>query len=331
MEVEKQLHFYMRLASLLLAIMVVIGCIQSPPVDKFVSTVKEANSLPTSPSIKDINKLRQKIQKEAQKRNQKPVDARIDRIWKGIPGYNGVIVDVDKTLEKTLHHQDSSKIQWVYNEVKPKVDLKDLGPVPIYRGNPSKPAAALMVNVAWGTEHIPSMLQILEKEKIKATFFLDGSWLKKHPREAKMIQKKGHEIGNHAYSHPLMSQISSDRMRREMGMTEKYMKQILKRQSRFFAPPAGDYNQQVVEIANQFGMMTVLWTVDTVDWKKSTSPEMMIEKVNRHLENGSLLLTHPTDRTMEALPEMIRIGKRKGIKWGTVREVLSSDRLSVIE
>lgn len=331
MEVEKQLHFYMRFASLLLAIMVVVGCIQSPPVDQFVSTVKEVNSLPAAHSVDDINKLRQKIQSEAKKRNQKPIDARIDPVWKGIPGYNGVMVDVEKTLQKTIQQQGSSKIQWVYNEVKPKVDLQDLGPVPIYRGNPLKPSAALMVNVAWGTEHIPAMLQILAKEKVKATFFFDGSWLKKHLREAKMIQKQGHEIGNHAYSHPLMSQISPDRMRQEMGMTENYMKQILKRQSRFFAPPAGDYNQQVVEIAKTFGMMTVLWTVDTVDWKKSTSPNMMIEKVNHQLENGSLLLTHPTDRTVEALPEMIRIGKRKGIKWGTVSEVLSSERLDIIE
>lgn len=330
MEVEKQLHLQMRLLGLLLVVLIVIACVQSSPVSSYVTAIKEASSLPDSVSDEE-RKLKEKIKKEASKKNQKPINARVDRIWKAIPGYNGRMVDEEKTLQKTLAQRDRKNIHWVYHEVKPSVDLKDLGAVPIYRGNPNKPAAALMVNVAWGTEHLPVMLNILRRENVKATFFLDGSWLKKHPKEARLIQKEGHEIGNHAYSHPLMSQLSTARMDQEMSKTETLMQQHLHKKSRYFAPPAGDYNQKVIEQAWQHQMHTILWTVDTVDWRKSSTPDMMISKVRTQLENGSLLLTHPTDRTVKALPEMIRIGKRKGIKWGRVSEVLSPKRLDQIE
>ncbi len=329
MGVEKLL--LSRFLMIVFTIIVVVYCIQSAPVTQYVEHVKEASSLPDHRNLDEVQKMKQKIQAEANKHYQRPIDARIDPIWKAIPGYNGRIVDEEATVQQTLKQSRKRSIIWVYREVEPAIQLENLGAVPIYRGNPAKPAAAIMVNVAWGTEHLPAYLNILKQEKIKATFFLDGSWLQKHPREAKIIQKHGHEIGNHAFSHPMMSRLSVSRMDQEIGKTEKYINEILKVKSRWFAPPAGDYNQQVVNQAYKYKMNTVLWTVDTVDWKKSSSPEWMIRRVEQQLGNGSLLLTHPTDRTVKALPEMIRIGKRKGIKWGTVSEVLSSKRINPIE
>lgn len=329
MEVEKLL--INRFFVIVFAIFAVVYCIQSSPVTQYVENVKEASSLPDLRSLDEIQTIKKKIKAEASKRNQRPIDARIDPIWKAIPGYNGRIVDEEITLQKTVRQSKKRSIMWVYREVEPSVNLQNLGAVPIYRGNPKKPAAALMVNVAWGTEHLPAMLEILKQEKIKATFFLDGSWLQKHPNEAKSLKKQGHEIGNHAFSHPMMSRLSVERMDQEIGKTEKQINEILRLKSRWFAPPAGDYNQQVVNQAYKYKMNTVLWTVDTVDWKKSSSPEWMINRVKKQIGNGSLLLTHPTDRTVKALPEMIRIGKRKGIKWGTMSEVLSPKRIDQIE
>lgn len=323
----KALH--LRYLGLVIAVIAVFYCIQSTPVTRYIETVKEASVQPDMEQ-QDVEKLKKTIRQEAENRRQPAINARVDPIWKAIPGYDGRVVDEALTLQKTMKSK-KEEIIWVYRQVKPTVQLQHLGPVPIYRGNPKKPAAALMVNVAWGTEHLPSMLKILKQENVKATFFLDGSWLKKHPKEAKAITRDGHEIGNHAFSHPLMSRISQERIDQEIGKTEKLIEEILQTKSRWFAPPAGDYNEQVVKHAYKYQMNTVLWTVDTVDWKKSSTPKWMIDRVQSQLENGSLLLTHPTDRTVEALPEMIRIGKRKGIKWGTVSEVLSSKRIDPIE
>ena len=67
----------------------------------------------------------------------------------------------------------------------------------IYSGNPDKTNISLMINVYWGTEFIPDMLEILEENEVKATFFVGGSWANKNPQMLKAIYEAGHEIGNH--------------------------------------------------------------------------------------------------------------------------------------
>jgi probable sporulation protein (polysaccharide deacetylase family) len=281
--------------------------------------------------LDEENSLYERVKSEAPRHYIKPIDARIDSVWKAVPGLNGREADIEETVQRTLKQKKQNKIVWVYREIPPRISLGDLGPAPIYRGNEQKKAAALMVNVAWGTKHVPEMLKILNEENVKATFFLDGSWLKKNPDVAKQIVEAGHEIGNHAYSHPLMSKISQERMEKEIGQTQALIETILHVKSKWFAPPAGDFDKRVCEVAYRHQMNTVLWTLDTVDWRKNVSPEMMVAKVDQGLGPGILLLTHPTDRTVKALKQILRVGKRKGIKWTTVGEVLSSRRVDMIE
>lgn len=323
--------FPIRVAGLIVSLAFVIYLVQSSPIQSYITTVKQDQAVPVFFNQDGTERLREKIEKEAAIQYIKPIDARIDRVWKAIPGLNGREVDIEATLSKTLKQKNQQKIAWVYREIPPKISLDDLGAQPIYRGNENKKAAAIMVNVAWGTEHLPKMLEIFQKEQVKATFFLDGSWLSKHPEEAKKIIEAGHEIGNHAYSHPSLSQMTRDRIIREIEKTQTLIQETLGVRSKWFAPPAGDFNRQVVEIAQQYQMKTVLWTVDTVDWKKSSSPAMMIQRIEQNIAPGNLILTHPTDRTVEALPQIIRAVKKKGIKLGTVGDVLSSKRVDMIE
>ncbi|WP_339063220.1 polysaccharide deacetylase family protein [Tepidibacillus marianensis] len=68
---------------------------------------------------------------------------------------------------------------FVWQEVEPKKNMAQYASYPIYRGNPQKPMVSLMINVAWGTEYLDSILRTLETEQVKTTFFLDGSWVEK--------------------------------------------------------------------------------------------------------------------------------------------------------
>ena len=79
-----------------------------------------------------------------------------------------------------------------------------------------------------------------------------------------------------------------------------------------------------------FIMYTVMWTLDTLDWKKPTPQEIIVRIVPR-LENGVLILMHPTESTVVALPELIEGALKKGIEPATVSEVLSSNRTIFIE
>lgn len=311
---------------LLLTVPVVGLVLFTPAVTAYITSVKAGEAEP----VFQRDPLRQWIEEEADKRDEPPRDARLDSIWKAVPGYTGIKVDREATYRLAKKRNEKRPSHWIVEEIPPRKSLFDLGVHPIYRGNEHKPMAALMINVAWGTEHLPSMLKILKREGVKATFFLDGSWLKKHPQAARQLLQQGHELGNHAYSHPLMSQMGSPAIQKEIQKTEELIHRLGVR-SKYFAPPAGDYDQQVVEVAHQLEMKTVLWTVDTVDWRKSSSPTWMVERVKKGIDNGALILMHPTDRTVVALPKIVRTIKEKGLKLGTVDEVLSSERVEHVE
>lgn len=299
-------------------------------VSQFLASLKygaaETAATEISHSETDRQRMLSVISAEAVKRKINPNDARIDRVWKAIPGYNGIEVDVEKTLEAALLAPPSNRIQYFYREVEPKIKLNDLGPYPIYRGNPNKKMISLMINVAWGNEYIESILKTLKRENVSVTFFLDGSWLNKNAEIAKRIQAEGHEMSNHAYTHPDMRALSRQAQRNQISKTEALLKSTLNVNNKWFAPPSGSFNQATVQIAEEEGLKTVLWTIDTVDWKKPPA-DAIVSKITAKLEPGALILMHPTSSSRDALAGIIAGAKAKGYAFGTVSETLSSKRL----
>ena len=308
------------------AIVIGIGSTQGPVKD-MLAQLKPQDDLAVWMDIPKAanNDLRLRIETAAAKLNAPPVDAVVDRVWKAIPGYNGLEIDVESTYRNALL-APKEPIKLVYRQIEPKVSLNELGAEPIYRGNPAKPMVSLMINVAWGNQYIVPMLDILDEENVKATFFLDGSWLSKNPELATEMLKRGHEMENHAYTHPNMSTLSRARATVEIEKTQKLLKESLGVTNKWFAPPSGDFDQETVEIASSLGLKTVLWTVDTVDWR-NPSPESIVAKITSKAEPGTLVLMHPTASSSKALKAMIRGIKAKGLLLGTVSQTLSAERL----
>ncbi|MEK5397804.1 polysaccharide deacetylase family protein [Paenibacillus nitricinens] len=308
------------------AIVIGIGSTQGPVKD-MLAQLKPQDDLAVWMDIPKAanNDLRLRIETAAAKLNAPPVDAVVDRVWKAIPGYNGLEIDVESTYRNALL-APKEPIKLVYRQIEPKVSLNELGAEPIYRGNPAKPMVSLMINVAWGNQYIVPMLDILDEENVKVTFFLDGSWLSKNPELAAEMLKRGHEMENHAYTHPNMSTLSRARATVEIEKTQKLLKESLGVTNKWFAPPSGDFDQETVEIASSLGLKTVLWTVDTVDWR-NPSPESIVAKITSKAESGTLVLMHPTASSSKALKAMIRGIKAKGLQLGTVSQTLSAERL----
>lgn len=256
-----------------------------------------------------------------------PVDAVVDGIWKAIPGYNGLEVDVDASYKKMQAGGKFDKNKIVLREIPPRVHLGDLGSEPIYRGNPEKPAVAFLINVAWGNEYIPGILKALDDQQIKTTFFFDGSWVKKNPDLARTIYKAGHEIGNHAYSHPDLKLYSKAQTMEEIKKTNEIIEKTLGVKPIWFAPPSGSFNEVTVQTASELGMKTILWTVDTVDWRKPATQEM-VNRVLSKVENGTMILMHPTKPTAEGIEAMIKDIKGKGYHLGTVSSLMDEKRIT---
>lgn len=288
--------------------------------------VQPKRTIPTF-SATETDELYKEIQSYANEHNVKPIDAKIDRVWKAIPGYNGWEVDVDASYQNMLPGAAFEPSKIVFKETAPNIHLDDLDPSPIFRGNPEKPMNALLINVAWGNEFIPQILEILKDNEVKATFFFDGSWVKANPDLATMIHAEGHEIGNHAYSHPDLQQRSRSETMEELRKTNEVINSTLAVQPIWFAPPSGSFNNTTVAVADELGMKTILWTVDTVDWKQPKTSDM-VTRVVAEASNGSMILMHPTKPVAEGLGSMIRGIKEKGLKLGTVSELMNEERIN---
>ncbi|WP_261132908.1 polysaccharide deacetylase family protein [Bacillus sp. Marseille-Q3570] len=300
--------------------------VYNPPSHRYISTLKESAFTTSTLHMSDAGPLLDQIKLFASQHDIKPVNARIDPVWKAIPGYNGLSVDIDASFDRMKKKKEFNESMIVYKQTKPKVSLEDLPPSPIYKGNPNKPMVTFLINVAWGNEFLPQMLETLREHKIHTTFFLDGSWVKKNQDLAKVIYEEGHEIGNHAYTHPDMKSLTNNRIQEEIHKTNEIIQSTLEVTPKWFAPPSGSYRMDVVEIASTMDMHTILWSVDTVDWRKPDPDEMANRVVNK-IHPGALVLMHPTSSTAKGLEQMIQGIRAKGYSIGTVSQMMSEKRL----
>ncbi|MCH6267074.1 MULTISPECIES: polysaccharide deacetylase family protein [Neobacillus] len=296
--------------------------VNSPIVHNYVSALKGS----ALPAVKETDSLYQSIVKNAPEYEKPPSDAKIDPVWKAIPGYNGLAVDLAASYQNMKKKGTFDEKKLVFKQVKPKVQLKDLPPSPIYKGHPDKPMVSFIINVAWGNEYLSDMLATLKNHNVSASFFLEGNWAKKNPELAKMIVSAGHEVGNHSYSHPDMAKLTAAQTREQMVKTNEVIEAVTDKKTEWFAPPSGSYRDETVKIADELNMKTVMWTVDTVDWRKP-SPDALINRVMGKIGNGSLILMHPTESTAKSLDRLITLIEQKNLQIGTVSELMSEERV----
>ena len=278
------------------------------------------------PVIDQRDSLYTEIEQKAKKYNIPAIDAKIDPIWKGTPGYNGLEVDIEESYKKMKRKGIFNDDMVVYQQIKPKIHLSELPPTAIYRGNPEKPMVSLLINVAWGKEYLSGMLATLKEHNVKATFFLEGRWVKENPDLAKMIAESGHEIGNHSYSHPDMKNLSAAAIKEQIEKTNKVIEATTGITSVWLAPPSGSYRDEVVQIAGTLGLGTIMWSVDTIDCQKP-APETIVNRVLTKVHPGAFILMHPTESTSKALDQLIVKIKQKNLQFGTVTETLSEERI----
>lgn len=192
---------------------------------------------------------------------------------------------------------------------------------PIYHGNTQRKEVALTFNVFWGEEYIKDLLAILKENDVKATFFMGGTWVEKFPDLTKAISQAKHEIGSHGYSHPHVDSLSKSDNLEEIQKTEALLYKITGKKPKVFAPPYGERGPTVLQAAEEAGYHTILWTADTIDWQRP-APEVIVRRVLDKAENGSIVLMHPTEPTVKALPDMIKGLKEKGYQLVTVSDML---------
>lgn len=191
-----------------------------------------------------------------------------------------------------------------------------------YSGNEESNKISLMINVYWGTEYLDGMLEILDKYDVKTTFFVGGTWAVKESDMLEKIYEKGHEIGNHGYTHKDQDKLNREQNQKEILTTHNIIKDLLNIDMNLFAPPSGAYSKTTVEVASNLGYQTIMWTRDTIDWRDKDA-DLIYSRAVKDAKGGDLVLMHPTEKTLEALENIIITLQEKGLKVTTVSDTLS--------
>jgi len=175
---------------------------------------------------------------------------------------------------------------------------------PIYQGSGETKQISFAVNVDWGEEFIPEMIEVFDRHQIRCTFFLTGRWTEKFPHLAKALADKNHEIGNHGYKHDSPNKMSLEQVKNDILKAESIIKSATGKMTQLYAPPSGERKTHVLKASHELGYRTVLWSIDTIDWQRP-APETIVTRVLNKAHNGAIILMHPTAPTIKALPVII--------------------------
>ena len=190
-----------------------------------------------------------------------------------------------------------------------------------YNGDKSSKNVSLMLNVYWGTEYLDTMLEILKENDVKTTFFIGGTWAVLNEDMLQKIYQDGHEIANHGYHHKDHDKLDEKGNLDEISTTHTIVKELLNVEMELFAPPSGAYDKTTVSVASSLGYKTIMWTRDTVDWRDKDA-ELIYSRAIKNASGGDLILMHPTEKTVEALPKIIDWFKQNGFNLTTVSQTI---------
>jgi peptidoglycan/xylan/chitin deacetylase (PgdA/CDA1 family) len=165
-----------------------------------------------------------------------------------------------------------------------------------------------------------SILDVLKKHNVKATFFLTGKWVEKFPDYAKRILNDGHSLGNHTYSHPDSLAVSSQVFKEDILKAEKAILAVTGKSPRpYFRFPYGSYDDKTLKTVGEAGYKySFHWTIDTIDWKQP-STEYIVNRIINGASNGDIILLHIGGiNTPAAIDKAIPILKADGFELVTL-------------
>ena len=165
----------------------------------------------------------------------------------------------------------------------------------------------------------PIVLEALKAHNAKATFFMVGQNAKEYPDTVKQVYDAGMEIGNHSYTHPDFYKMDYDGMAQELDKTNAVIKEATGKSPIIFRAP---YGNVTAEAAQQYGRLSVYWTVDTLDWK-NRDVQMNHDNTVGEAYDGALVLMHDIHpETASAVESIVSDLTAKGYKLITVSQLV---------
>ncbi|MBI5233767.1 MAG: polysaccharide deacetylase family protein [Deltaproteobacteria bacterium] len=169
----------------------------------------------------------------------------------------------------------------------------------------------------------PRILDILKGYNAKATFFLVGECVERHPEICKRMIAEGHDIGGHGQTHRILRHIPINEIRREIETSFETIRRCVGIDTRLFRPPHGKLGIGLLFYTVRHGITTVLWSISPDDWLETKKPDEILGDINRGFRGGDIVLLHDVmDTIVEMLPRLMETFKKKGIRFVKTSEML---------
>ncbi len=168
----------------------------------------------------------------------------------------------------------------------------------------------------------PQVLAILKKYHVKATWFVMGTYAKKYPDLIRQIQKDGHVIANHSWSHPYMTRISARRVNSEIYRTNNIIEQLTGVRPKCFRPPFGMSNPSVRAAIKRAGLHRIMWDVNSFDYERVPAKKLAKDVLKNTKARGGDVLLHDgygnRKNTIAALPIIIEGALARGQRFVSI-------------
>jgi peptidoglycan-N-acetylglucosamine deacetylase len=201
----------------------------------------------------------------------------------------------------------------------------DIRRVPIYRVETDEKQLAISFDATWGADKTEDILKLLKEYDVDATFFLAGFWIDNYPDMVKKIHEAGVEIGSHSQTHPNMCNLSKEQIKEELLLPGESIKAITRQEVTLFRPPFGAYNNTLINTAEDLGLKTIQWDVDSLDWKGLSATDITTRVLNL-VKPGSIVLFHnAATNIVPALRLVLDRLTKRGYKITSIGNLLIKD------
>ena len=171
------------------------------------------------------------------------------------------------------------------------------------------------------------LLDVLRAGNARATFFVLGTQVARHPALVRRELAEGHEVGNHTYHHVDLVRASRAKINAELAHTQQAIRRATGVTPLLLRPPYGATDKRVSLIARRYRMAQCLWTLDPLDWRNRDAA-LIERRVVRGARPGYIILLHDIHATtVAAMPGILDKLTRKGFVFVTITELTGGHRL----
>lgn len=184
----------------------------------------------------------------------------------------------------------------------------------------------LTFDVGYENGNVSKIMDVLKEEDVKGSFFILGNVIDRAPELVLRMANEGHLVCNHTLTHKNLVGKSEEIVKNELSSLErKYTELTGKQMSKFFRPPEGTFDKELLLRVQSLGYKTVFWSFAYADWdnERQMAEDVALKKILDNLHNGEIMLLHPTGETnAKIMKNLIGELKKQGYRFATLDEIV---------